>query len=137
MKLRTRILNLGDGFAVVFEVESSQGRVVFIAGAAVGRPAKWWGRPTPYHGQMASPSSRCFFTSWLSKVSAPFGGNALWIVQSGDGGGNGGDGGDRSDGWWLSVSHVFVFLPYTYVHICNAKIFYKTMKCKKMNEWYF
>ena len=30
---------------------------------------------------------------------------------SGDGGGNGGDGGDRSDGWWLSGSHVFPMGP--------------------------
>ena len=36
---------------------------------------------------------------------------------SGDGGGNGGDGGGRSDGWWLSGSHVSpIFLPYTYVY---------------------
>ena len=58
-------------------------------------------------------------------------------MQSGDGGGNGGDGGDRSDGWWLSGSHMFVFLLYTHVYICNAKIFYDTMKHKKMNGWYF
>ena len=61
----------------------------------------------------------------------------LWMVQSGDGGGNGGDGGDRSDGWWLSGSHVSVFLLYTYVYICNTEILYKTMKYKKMNKWYF
>ena len=56
-------------------------------------------------------------------------------MQSGDGGGNGGDG---SDGWWLSGSHMSVFLPYTHVYIyIYAKIFYNTMKYKKMNKWYF
>jgi hypothetical protein len=50
---------------------------------------------------------------------------------SGDGGGNGGD------GWWLSGSHVPPkFLPYTHVYAMQ-KIFYETMKYKKMNEWYF
>ena len=59
-------------------------------------------------------------------------------MQSGDGGGNGGDGGDRSDGWWLSGSHMSVFLPYTHVYIyAIQKIFYNTMKYKNMNEWYF
>ena len=54
------------------------------------------------------------------------------------------DGGDRSDGWWLSGSHVspvgsrmHVFLPYTHVAICNTKIFYDIMKYSKMNRWYF
>jgi len=37
-KLRTGISNLGAGFAIVFEAESSQEGVVFIAGAAVGQP---------------------------------------------------------------------------------------------------
>ena len=42
------------------------------------------------------------------------------------------------DGWWLSGSHVSpVFLPYTYVYICNEKIFYDTMKYKKMNDGIF
>ena len=40
-------------------------------------------------------------------------------MQSGDGGGNGGDG---SDGWWLSGSHMSIFLPYTHVYICNRNI---------------
>ena len=52
--------------------------------------------------------------------------------------GNRGDGGDRSDGWWLSGSHVFlVFLLYAMYIYVMQKIFYNTMKCKKMNEWYF
>ena len=41
----------------------------------------------------------------------------LWMVQSGDGGGNGGDGGDRSDGWWLSGSHMSIFLLYTHIYM--------------------
>jgi len=45
---------------------------------------------------------------------------------------NGGDGRDRSDGWWLSGSHMPVFLPYIHVYICNTKIFYNTMKYKKI-----
>ena len=71
----------------------------------------------------------CFVVKqYIHSFGASFGGNALWMVQSEDGGGNGGDGGDRSDGWWSSGSHVSVFLPYTHVYICNTKIFYKTMK---------
>ena len=50
-------------------------------------------------------------------MSAPFGGNVLWMVQSGDGGGNGGDGGDRSDGWWLSgPTCLYFYCIHTYIY---------------------
>ena len=42
-----------------------------------------------------------------------------------------------SGGWWLRGSNMYVFLLYTLVYLCNANFFYKTMKYKKMNEWYF
>ena len=48
---------------------------------------------------------------------------------------SGGYGGDGSDRWWLSGSHVSIFLPYIY--ICSAKIFYDTMKYNKMNHSIF
>jgi hypothetical protein len=53
---------------------------VFIGGEAAGQSAKWLGRPAPHLGQMASPFFWCFFASWLRRVSAPFGGNASWMV---------------------------------------------------------
>ena len=34
-------------------------------------------------------------------------------------------------------SQLPVFVLYTHVYICNAKIFYDTMKYNKMNELYF
>jgi hypothetical protein len=64
----------------------------------------------------------------MSDRRCEFGGD---IDLSGDGGGNRGDGGDRSDGWWLSGSHMPVFLLYTHVYICNAKIFYNTINIKR------
>ena len=55
-------------------------------------------------------------------------------MEKGDSGGYGGDGSDR---WWFSGSHVSVFLLYTYIYICSAKIFYDTMKYNKMNDGIF
>ena len=80
------------------------GRVPFIGSGAVGRLA-------PHCGQMASPSSRYFNASYLSKNEWPSMEIRWRNDLSGDGGGNGGDGGDRSDGWWLSGSHVFPMGP--------------------------
>ena len=109
----------------------------FIGGGAIGWPAKWWGRLAPHCGQMASTSSRYFDASYLIKNEWPLVEIRWRNDLSRDGGGNGGDGGDRSDGLWLSGSRLPIFLLYTYVYLCNAKIFDNTMKYKKMNEWYF
>jgi len=37
-----------------------------------------------------------------------------------------------SCGFWFPI-----FLPYTHVYICDAKIVYDTMKYRRMNGWYF
>ena len=42
------------------------------------------------------------------------------------------------DGWWLSGSHVSpIFLPYKHVYKSKIKIFYDTMKYKKINDGIF
>ena len=109
----------------------------FIGSALVGWPA-------PYCGQMASPSSRYFNASHLSKNGWPSVEIQWRNDLSGDGGGNGGDGGDRSDGWWLSGSHVFhvgpgcLYFYYIQMYIyVMQKLFYDTMKYKRMDGWYF
>jgi len=66
---------------------------------------KWWGRPSPHSGEMASPSSKYFFASHLSKNGWPLV-EVRWRNDlSGDGGGNGGE------WWWLSGSSMFPVGP--------------------------
>ena len=55
----------------VSEWVEQPGGEVFIRGRAPGQPAKWWGRPAPHHGQMASPFSWWSLASWLKKISTP------------------------------------------------------------------
>ena len=48
------------------------------------------------------------------------------------------DSGYGGDGWWLSGSHVSpIFLPYKHVYKSKIKIFYDTMKYKKINAGIF